>query len=111
MKQWHQDYPFLISDQVGSASTLVKKGINGHTFSPDDETGLSGLLFKMGNLTDDERKDMGLRSMEIISEWGLERFCKGAFEAIQYVSSRELKKPGSISRLILKLWNGRYRPV
>lgn len=103
--------PVLVSEQVGCASSLVKEGENGYTFSPEDENELSGLLFKMGNLNNDKRKDMGLRSMEIINEWGLDRFFIGAFEAIKYVSSHDLKKPGLISRLILKLWKGRYRPV
>ena len=68
--------PVLVSDQVGCASTLVKDGVNGYTFSPEDDNELSDLLFKIGTLNDDQRQDMGLSSMEIINEWGLNRFCK-----------------------------------
>ena len=42
--------PVLVSEQSGCASTLVKKGINGYTFSPNDENGLSDLHFQNGKI-------------------------------------------------------------
>ena len=83
--------PVLVSDQVGCASTLVKPGINGFTFSSNDEEELANLLLKVTSIEEKERVGMGLKSQEIISEWGLERFCEGVGEAISYVSGRDKK--------------------
>ena len=60
--------PVLVSNQAGCASTLVKKGVNGFTFSPDNINELSELLYRMDKLTDQIRNEMGQKSREIISE-------------------------------------------
>jgi 1,2-diacylglycerol 3-alpha-glucosyltransferase len=103
--------PVLVSDQSGCASTLVQNGLNGYTFPPDNIEILSGYLLKMHSLSITDSESMGLKSLEIINEWGLDRFCKGLYEAIQYVNEQELKKPDLLTRMILKIWKGRYRPV
>ncbi len=103
--------PIIVSNQVGCASTLVKEGVNGYTFSPDNVNELTYLLVKMDAIGTKERMEMGERSKEIINDWGLDRFCQGAYDAIQFVSGSAAKKPGLITKLILKFWKGRYRPV
>ncbi|MDF1561377.1 MAG: glycosyltransferase family 4 protein [Bacteroidales bacterium] len=103
--------PVLVSNQIGCASTLVKDGMNGYTFSPDNVNELTELLLKMDGLSVRERLEMGEKSKEIISDWGLDRFCLGVYDAIQFVSGSAAKKSGVVTRLILKLWRGRYRPV
>jgi glycosyltransferase involved in cell wall biosynthesis len=101
----------LVSKEVGCASTLVKDGINGFTFSPDDMDKLSGLMLRVEELTGEERNNMGQNSLEIIKNWGLDRFCAGTYEAIQYVSSNNKRKSSILSRVLIRLWKGRYRPV
>lgn len=103
--------PVIVSNQVGCASTLVKDGVNGYTFSPDNTNELTDLLIKMDELGTKERMEMGERSKEIISDWGLDRFCEGAYDALQFVLGNAVKNPDLITRLILKFWKGRYRPV
>jgi len=103
--------PVLVSDLAGCASTLVKEGVNGFTFSPDDVNGLAKLLSKVASMSKEERKMMGRKSLEIISEWGLERFCSGVYEAIKYVSGNNKKTTDLLGKIIISLWQGRYRPV
>ncbi len=103
--------PVIVSNQAGCTSTLVNEGVNGFTFSPDDVKKLSVLLQKAGSMDPEKRLGMGRKSKEIISEWGLDRFCQGAFEAIQYVSEQKKRTPDLLGRLIINLWKGRYRPV
>lgn len=103
--------PVLVSSQAGCASTLVKNGLNGFIFSPVNETELTELLLKMHNLTENNRITMGQKSLEIIKDWGLDRFCSGAYEALIWVSGQKKRKPDLITRVILKLWKGRYRPA
>lgn len=103
--------PVLVSNQAGCSDTLVKEGINGYTFSPLNIGELAGLLKKIAGIYDWERILMGTKSREIISEWGLDRFCQGVYDAIQFVSRSEHKNPDLLTKLIVKLWKGRYRPV
>lgn len=103
--------PVLVSNQAGCASTLVKEEVNGFTFSPDNMVELTRLLLKAASLEEDQRKAMGRISEEIISEWGLERFCSSVYDAIKYASVTNKRMPDMLGRLIIKLWKGRYRPV
>ena len=103
--------PVLVSEQVGCSSTLVKPGINGFTFSSHDEEELANLLIKVTSIEEKEREAMGSMSKEIISEWGLGRFCSGVHEAILWVSQQSKRKPNIMAWIILKRWYGRYRPL
>lgn len=103
--------PVLVSNQAGCASTLVKPGVNGFTFSSHDEEELANLLIKATSIEEKEREVMGSKSLEIISEWGLERFCAGVSEAISYVSGRGRKTSDILGMIMIKLWKGRYRPT
>jgi 1,2-diacylglycerol 3-alpha-glucosyltransferase len=103
--------PVLVSNQIGCASTIVREGINGYTFSPEHQEELTEVLLKIHEMPESEIKTMGKMSLEIISEWGLERFCTGVDEAIRYVSAHHRKKTGLMTRLALYIWKGRYRPV
>ena len=64
-------------------------------------------------LVNEERKQMGVRSFEIIANWGLDRFFKSAWQAVQFCRKLPVHGYASpiIDRLILNLWKGRYRPV
>jgi glycosyltransferase involved in cell wall biosynthesis len=103
--------PVLVSSQAGCASTLVKDGINGFTFSPENAEELTSLLLQMHQLTEEEHREMGQNSKEIIDDWGLNRFCNGVYDAIQFVISKEQRRPDLLSRLLISLWKGRYRPM
>jgi glycosyltransferase involved in cell wall biosynthesis len=103
--------PVLISNQCGCASTLVKEGLNGYTFSPENRNELTHLLGRFASLSAMEQFEMGKKSQQIISDWGLERFCNGAWEAIQYVTQKRQKRQRLLGKLVLKIWKGRYRPV
>lgn len=103
--------PVLVSDQVGCASTLVKNGYNGFTFATDKLNGLADLMLKIDRLPADELSKMGAGSLDIINDWGLERFCAGVSEAVDYVNQRDIKKSDPLSMILIKLWKGRYRPT
>lgn len=103
--------PVLVSEQCGCAATLVKSGENGWTFSPDDTEGLAGLLSRMATMPDPDRTRMGERSSQIISDWGMERFCEGVWQAIQFALANPLPPPSLLDRLLMSLWKGRYRPT
>ena len=103
--------PIIASVQCGATNTLVQEGKNGFRFSCEDINRLAELMIKIHNLTDKQRQSMREASKTIIADWGLDRFVKGCFEAMDYVSTHPKRKVSIVSRFIIKLWKGRYRPV
>jgi glycosyltransferase involved in cell wall biosynthesis len=103
--------PVLVSDQAGCANVLVKEGVNGFVFSPENGDALADLLYKVSKMDETDRRSFCKSSAEIISEWDLDRFCKGITEAVKFVSLKQKADPDLISKLLIKFWKGRYRPL
>ncbi len=103
--------PVLVSSQVGCASTLVADGVNGYVFDPGDHQELASMLELMSGISDHDRSAMGIRSEEIISQWGLDRFCMGVDSALQFVANSRKRTAQPLAKVFLRFWLGRYRPV
>jgi glycosyltransferase involved in cell wall biosynthesis len=103
--------PVIVSKQCGCASTLVNEGENGFSFSAGNITELASKMTTFINLSNDTKKRMGEYSKNIINDWSLDRFAQGAWEAIQYSIKHPKKKKNVLDALIIKSWNGRYRPT
>jgi glycosyltransferase involved in cell wall biosynthesis len=105
--------PVIVSRECGCAETLVEDGRNGWTIDPKDPMSLAQALDRVMSLSEAKRRQMGDRSFEIISNWGLEQFCDGVWQAVQCclkIPEKNYAVP-VVDPIILKLWNGRYRPV
>ncbi len=85
--------PLLVSERAGAALTLVPdpSGTTGRRFNPQDSNDLAGALSWMAGLSEADRQIMGRRAVEIVSQWGPERFCQGAIEALELASSLKSK--------------------
>jgi glycosyltransferase involved in cell wall biosynthesis len=103
--------PVMVSRNVGCYSTLVEEGLNGFGFSPYLEVKLAGLMKAAASLNDEIRTTMGKNSYETISSWDLDRFCSGVLGSVTYATQRERRVPSFPGRLLISLWEGRYRPV
>ncbi|HPS74616.1 MAG TPA: glycosyltransferase family 4 protein [Bacteroidales bacterium] len=103
--------PVLVSRQCGCAETLVHEGENGWTFDPLDLQDMERVIGAIDLASEQEIERMGQCSKEIIKNWGLERFCKGAWEAITHVVNHQKQKKGYLSKLAVHFWKGRYRPT
>ena len=77
--------PVIASDQCGATHTLVKDGVNGYSFSLDDSNDLYNKMCLYHELTQDKKDGMRHQALETIKDWDLSRFCKGCYDAIQYV--------------------------
>lgn len=103
--------PVLVSKECGSAQTLVKEGINGWTFDPNNPEEMYDAISKLDHLSHVQWEKMSQSSIEIIKEWGLPRFSQGVLDALLYISTNRKSRTGWLSKILLKFWNGRYRPV
>ena len=92
--------PVLVSNRCGCAADLVKEGENGWTFDPKNEDEMADLMLKISG-DEEQRREMGRKSREIIENWGPARFASGLSSAIEAALSAPKKKTGLIDRLIL----------
>lgn len=73
--------PALVSNRAGCARDLVRDGVNGWTFDPQDLDALADLLGRVARLPPAVRTGLGQRGREIIADWDLDRFATGALES------------------------------
>lgn len=92
--------PVLVSKRCGCAADLVKEGVNGWTFDPTNEEQMADLMLRISS-DEEQRKEMGRQSREIIAEWGPARFASGISSAVDAALSAPKKKVGLLDRLLL----------
>lgn len=103
--------PVLVSEQCGCAETLVHNGINGWRFSPDRPEELTEHMLQISGLSDQDYQKMVSASQELIRPWGIERFVEGAMAAIDACRDVTRGFTSRFDRLLISLWNGRFRPT
>ena len=69
------------------------------------------ILFKIQNLSDEEYERMSRASLDIIKDWGLDRFVDGALGACKYAHANRKNIRNPIDKLLIHLWKGRYNIV
>lgn len=68
--------PIIVSQNCGCAPELVREGVNGFTFSPDDHSALTRVMLELSSRTPAELEQMGRASREIISQWTPDFFAR-----------------------------------
>lgn len=74
--------PVLVSEGAGCAYDLVEDGVEGFTFAPEGATGLGQLMYRMSSGQVD-LDQMGMAARRKISQWGVERFSQGFYQALR----------------------------
>jgi glycosyltransferase involved in cell wall biosynthesis len=95
--------PILTSNNVGAAEELVREGVNGFSFDPEDVEELAGLMGRVAGMSPEERLAMGEASLRLIAEWGPERFARGAEEAARLALAGPAKRAGVFDRMLLEV--------
>ncbi|KGN72898.1 hypothetical protein HQ47_08510 [Porphyromonas macacae] len=104
--------PVIASSKCGATEVLVKDGVNGYVFNPEDDgTSMKKKLDVFLNLSEEARRELGLASEKIISDWGIDRFAEEMLKAIDYAYRNKKKCVNIWDKLILNLWKGRYRQI
>lgn len=98
--------PVLVSNRCGSAADLVKEGINGFTFDPQDQEAMTRGMIRLASLPADELIRFGQASREIVAQWGPERFGRGLREAAER-AVKSTHRAGWQNRMLVKLLSSR----
>jgi glycosyltransferase involved in cell wall biosynthesis len=75
--------PVIISRTAGCAPDLVREGVNGFTFDPQNTNAITAGLEKMAALPDEARRRMGIASAEVIGEWEPYHFAESFWAAVR----------------------------
>jgi glycosyltransferase involved in cell wall biosynthesis len=85
--------PLLVSNRAGCAATLVPEpdGTTGSRFDPLDLEEMTTKLARIANLVHEDRRAMGERAVQVVSDWGPDRFARGAIEAIELAKPQRMR--------------------
>lgn len=103
--------PIFASRQCGATNILVKDNVNGYSFDYDDIEDLSEKMAEFTLFSIQKQLSFRKSSQEIISQWGLQRFCDGAISAIDFVQSSFKHRPNILGKIIISRWKGQYKPI
>lgn len=95
--------PVLSSKNVGAAEELVREGVNGFLFDPNDVDEIAALMNRVADMSPEERSAMGAEARMLIAKWGPERFAQGAEEAAKVAMAGALKSAGFFDRIMLEV--------
>ena len=94
--------PVVVSNRCGCAQDLVRDGVNGFTFDPNDVERLASLMRKMA-APDFPLAAFGAESRRLIASWGPERFADGMREAVALSLKNSVPQTALVDRLLLRL--------
>lgn len=88
--------PVIVSDRCGCAPVLVREGINGHSFPPDNVEALTEAMRAIASQADDTA--MRAASRALVAEWGPDRFGQGMADAVHYGAAARPARPSLAAR-------------
>jgi len=75
--------PILSSRTVGAAHELVRDGVNGYLFDPEDTGDMAKCMIRLHQLDEESRHRMGYESRKIVSDYSPRRFADGFSKAVK----------------------------
>lgn len=79
--------PLLLSDRVGAAEDLVRDAANGFVVPAEDVDAAAAALERLAQDTE-LRRDAGVRSLELVRDWGYESSVDNFVDAVREATSR-----------------------
>jgi len=97
--------PVIVSDRCGCAPVLVREGINGYSFAPEDIDALAGAMRAIASMADDTA--MRDASRALVADWGPDRFGQGMADAVRYCTATRPARPSPVARAAMRLAGAR----
>jgi len=103
--------PVIVSTQCGCCETLCKDGVTGFQVTTEPDS-IANAFLRLSALSPEHHKTMRRNAEALVANWGVEKFSQSVLQAAETLTSYRI--PGFyslLSRIIVSLWKGRYRPV
>jgi glycosyltransferase involved in cell wall biosynthesis len=88
--------PVIVSDRCGCVSELVRDGVNGFAFPPENIGALTSAMNAIASLDDDSA--MRQASRLLVAAWAPERFGRGMADAAHYAVMAAPARPSLLAR-------------
>lgn len=103
--------PVLLSNKINAAGTLLKGGINGYTFNPDDLGEMQEKIIDFINLSDSAKKEMSANSLKVIDSMSYENMGNELLKTIFFLKTKQNKYTSLLPYIAINLWYGRYNTL
>jgi glycosyltransferase involved in cell wall biosynthesis len=100
--------PVLLSDKVNAAESLLKNGINGYVFNPNEIEDVRGAIYKFIKLDVSEKIRMSEESLQIIEHMDYQSMGHRLLSGLKLITALKFKKPALIVSLFINLWSGKH---
>lgn len=100
--------PVILSNKINAAHALLKEGINGYSFNPNDVNEIANKLIQFITLDADAKKQMSGNSLKIIDTMSYKNMGQQLMAAINKLNTKKTKTPGIIANIFIKMWSGNY---
>ena len=98
--------PVLVSNRCGCAADLVREGVNGFTFDPRNVEEIAQKMFQLSAFQPFKLSAFADASLEIISDWGTNRFAGGFKQAADCALQNGAAKASLVQKCFLKMLIG-----
>ncbi|HTD66611.1 MAG TPA: glycosyltransferase [Candidatus Limnocylindria bacterium] len=93
--------PVLVSNRCGCVLELVREGVNGFAFDPENQNELTQLMAKMASLSEGDRQRLARASRETASQHEPARFGEGLRRAAELAVCLPRKRAGIFDSILL----------
>jgi glycosyltransferase involved in cell wall biosynthesis len=95
--------PVLISNRCGCAPDLVREGLNGFTFDPENVEDVVAAMRRLSSMSPEQRHCLGAESARIIADWDTDRFASAMKSAVYRSRHLGSVRPSLLQRATLGL--------
>jgi glycosyltransferase involved in cell wall biosynthesis len=100
--------PLLLSNKINAGHALLKTGINGYSFNPNNTDDIAENILKFINLDKGIKKAMSDNSLKTINTMNYENMGEKLLNALQKLKSKKNKQPDFLTSMFIKMWDGNY---
>ena len=100
--------PVLLSDKVNAAETLLKDGVNGYVFNPNEVGDIADAIGRFIKLDTSEKFRMSEQSLQIVGHMDYQNMGDRLLSSLKIVTTLRFNKPSPIAGLFINLWSGKH---
>jgi glycosyltransferase involved in cell wall biosynthesis len=95
--------PLMVSNRCGCVPELIREGVNGFTFDPENTLELASKMRAMARMDPGARRKMGEESLSLARKLDVSQFAVGLEAAARCAAGRQCRLPALWDRILLEL--------
>lgn len=100
--------PVLLSDKVNAAESLLKDGVNGYVFDPNEIENIKHAIERFIKLDASGKFRMSEKSLQIIAHMDYQNMGGRLLSGLKLITTLKFNRLSLIARLLINLWSGKH---